>query len=93
MQQSELFKLVLHSTPLVVEAATHEATLLRMEASVEQLRKQLLAASEAVEDLASDWNYAVEYICLNLMGLAVAQHQAMHREFDRLRTHEGPLFG
>ena len=90
VQQSELFKLVLHSIPLAVEAAIHAATLRSLAASVEQLRKQLLAASEAVEDLGNDWNHAVEYNCLNLMGLAVAQRQEMHKEFDRLCTHEGP---
>ena len=90
VQQSELFKLVLHSVPWAVQAAIHEGTLRSLAASVEQLRKQLLAASEAVADLGNDWNHAVQYNCLNLMGLAVAQRQAMHMEFDRLCTHEGP---
>ena len=90
VQQSELFKLVLHSVPWAVQAAIHEGTLRSLAASVEQLRKQLLAASEAVAELGNDWNHAVQYNCLNLMGLAVAQRQAMHMEFDRLCTHEGP---
>ena len=90
VQQSELFKLVLHSIPLAVEAAIHAGTLRSLAASVEQLRKQLLAASEAVAQLGNDWNHAVQYNCLNVMGLAVAQRQEMHMEFDRLCTHEGP---
>eukprot|EP00434_Breviolum_minutum_P001519 symbB.v1.2.001338.t1/scaffold73.1/size366217/2 len=54
VQQSELFTLVLHSVPWAVQAAIHEGTLRSLAASVEQLRKQLLAASEAVADLGND---------------------------------------
>ena len=62
-QQSELFRLVLHSLPLVVATATHAETLLKMESTVQQLRKQLVVASEAVEGLAGNgttvWNTIV----------------------------------
>ena len=88
-QQSELFRLVLHSIPLVEATATHAETLMRIEGTVRHLRRQLVVASEAVEELASGRDYKVEYNCLNLMGLAAAQRGEMHTQFGRLRTAEG----
>ena len=88
-QQSELFRLVLHSIPMVEAKEAHAETLLQLESTVQQLRKQLVVASEAVEGLAGEWDYSVEYNCLNLMSLAARQRAEMHKEFGMLRTTEG----
>lgn len=49
---------------MVEATAANAETLLNLELTVRQLGKQLLVAPEAVEGLAGEWDYSVEYNCL-----------------------------